>query len=179
MTERNTNGSLKEALNTKLEADFGIENAILQFFRPYIYLNHKAIAASDIDVRLIERAIVDDLEARVGIAIALPREPFPEQVDHYLTAPIRRNFHPQRSGDLYVAQAPYSFLFDEGPIGAMHGSPWKYDTHVPIIFAGPGIEPQIVPRQVSTIDVAVTLANILGTTIPSSATGRVLDEVMP
>lgn len=178
-TERNTNGALKEALNNKLATDFGIENAILQFFRPYIYLNHKAIAASNIDVRLIERAIVDDLEARDGISLALPREPFPEQVGHYLTTPIRRNFHPQRSGDLYVAQAPYSFLFDEGPIGAMHGSPWKYDTHVPIIFAGPGIDAKIVPRHVFTIDVAVTLANILGTTVPSSAAGQVLVEVMP
>ena len=67
---------------------------------------------------------------------------------------------------------------DKGPIAAMHGSPWRYDTHVPIIFAGPGIEPARVSRRVGTIDVAVTLSNFLGITVPSGASGNVLDEVM-
>ena len=61
----------------------------------------------------------------------------------------------------------------------MHGSPWKYDTHVPIMFAGPGIKPQAVSRQVATVDIAVTLATLFGTTIPSAASGNVLVEVMP
>ena len=178
-TERNTNGALKDALNQKLEAEFGIDNAIFQFFRPYLYLDHKAIAEAGIDPRAIERVIVEDLEAREGIAIALPREPFPHQRGHYLEGPIGRNFHPQRSGDIYVAQSPYSFLFDEGAVAVMHGSPWAYDTHVPIMFLGAGIPPQISPRKVSTTDVAATLANMLGTTIPSSASGEVLLNLTP
>ncbi|SLN60646.1 Alkaline phosphatase PhoV precursor [Roseovarius albus] len=177
-TARNYNGALKDALNANLAAEFGIQDAILQFFRPYIYLDRQAIAAAGLDKRAIERSIVDDLESRDGIAIAMPRNPFPEQIGDFLEGPIRRNFHPQRSGDIYVAQAPYSFLFEAGAVAVMHGSPWRYDTHVPIMFSGPGIEPQVVSRQVSTVDVAITLSNLLGTTIPSSAAGQILDEVV-
>lgn len=178
VVERNFNAGLQEELNFDIDAQFGVVDAVKAFFRPYIYLDHAAITAAGADVRAIERSIVDNLNARTGIAIALPTVPFEEQRGDYLEGPIRRNFHPQRSGDIYVAQAPYSFLYSKGPIAAMHGSPWRYDTHVPIIFSGPGIKPDVVARQVETVDVAVTLAAMFGTTMPSGAAGTALEEVL-
>jgi arylsulfatase A-like enzyme len=61
----------------------------------------------------------------------------------------------------------------------MHGSPWRYDTHVPIVFAGPGIPSRRVHRYVSTVDVAPTLAALLGMSPPSSSAGSALEEVLP
>ena len=60
----------------------------------------------------------------------------------------------------------------------MHGSPWRYDTHVPIIFMGPAIEAQTVHRLVHPVDVAPTIAAFLGMTAPSSAQGTPLKEVL-
>ena len=77
-----------------------------------------------------------------------------------------------------MAQAPYWFLFDEGPVAVMHGSPWRYDTHVPVVFAGPGIPAQRVHRHVGTVDVAPTLAGLLGLSPPASADGSALEEVL-
>jgi arylsulfatase A-like enzyme len=59
----------------------------------------------------------------------------------------------------------------------MHGSPWRYDTQVPIIFMGPGIPPQTVQRQVHPVDVAPTIAALLGMTPPGAAQGSPLAEV--
>ena len=87
---------------------------------------------------------------------------------------MQRNQHASRSGDVYVAQAPYWFLFDKGPVAAMHGSPWRFDTHVPVIFAGPGIDARKVHRHVQTAEVAPTLAALLGMFPPASATGMSL-----
>lgn len=92
---------------------------------------------------------------------------------------IRRNTHPTPSGDIYVAQEPFWFLFDKGPVAVMHSSPWRYDTHVPIIFAGPSIEGQTVGRPVHPVDVAPTIAAFLGMSPPSSATGTPPEEVLP
>ena len=175
---RNFSSDLQEKINSAVDAEFDVESAVKLFFRPYIYLDDDAISAAQADRRQVERFIVEMLNATPGIAIAMPTVPLPEQRGGFLENPIRRNFHSQRSGDIYVAQSPYSFLMDKGPIAAMHGSPWRYDTHVPIIFAGPGIEPARVSRRVGTIDVAVTLSNFLGITVPSGASGNVLDEVM-
>ena len=84
---------------------------------------------------------------------------------------VRRNFHVSRSSDIYIIQEPYWFLFDKGPVRAMHGSPYRYDTHAPIIFAGPAIRAQTVHRPVHPVDVAPTIAAFLGTTPPGSAQG--------
>jgi predicted AlkP superfamily pyrophosphatase or phosphodiesterase len=73
-------------------------------------------------------------------------------------------------------QEPYWFLFDEGPVKAMHGSPWSYDTHVPIIFMGPGIEAKRIHRRVHPVDVSSTKAAILKITPPGSAQGTPLEE---
>ena len=174
---RNFNGDLQEKLNVAISKKFDVEEAIKLFFRPYIYLDHDAIDAAKADLRTVQEFIVETLNATPGIAIAMPAVPLPEQRGDVLEEPIRRNFHPQRSGDIYVAQSAYSFLMDKGPVAAMHGSPWRYDSHVPIIFAGPGIESAKISRRVGTIDVAVTLSNLLGTTVPSGASGTVLIEV--
>lgn len=175
--ERNFNEDLLTELNAEISEELGISEAVKFFFRPYLYLDHKTIAASGVLVREVERKIVDSLMARDGIAMAMPREPFPEQVGHFLEQPIRRNFHPQRSGDIYVVQAQYSFLFEKGVVAAMHGSPWRYDTHVPIIFLGPKTKPEHVVRFVGTTDIASTLSILFGTTLPSGASGSVLQEV--
>ena len=60
----------------------------------------------------------------------------------------------------------------------MHGSPWRYDTHVPIIFAGQGIDAQKIHRLVHPVDVAPTIAALLGMTAPASAKGLPLVEVL-
>ncbi len=114
-----------------------------------------------------------------GIALAVPRSGPLTLQRTAVVEQIERNFHPSRSGDIYVVQEPYWFLFEKGPIATMHGSPWRYDTHVPIIFAGPGIRAQRIHRSVHPVDVAPTIAAFLGMSPPSSAQGSPLEEVLP
>jgi arylsulfatase A-like enzyme len=63
-------------------------------------------------------------------------------------------------------------------VAGMHGSPWRYDTHVPIIFMGPGIDSQNIHRLVHPVDVSPTIAAFLGMTSPGSAQGSPLQEVL-
>ena len=63
-------------------------------------------------------------------------------------------------------------------VAATHGSPWRYDTYVPIMFAGAGLKPQRVHRKVQTVDVATTLAALVGAKPPSGASGEILSEIL-
>ena len=51
---------------------------------------------------------------------------------------ILNSHNPGRSGDIFVVFEPHWFINDfEGlVVTATHGSPWRYDTYVPVIFAG-------------------------------------------
>jgi predicted AlkP superfamily pyrophosphatase or phosphodiesterase len=157
---------------------FGIDEVVRFFFRPYLYLDKEKIIASKKDRVMVEQAIANALTKLEGIAAAVPQNSVSPQQAGSLQEQIKRNFHPSRSGDIYVAQDPYWFLFEKGPIAAMHGSPWRYDTHVPIIFAGSGIQSQRVHRSVHPVDVAPTLASFLGMTPPSSSQGSPLEEAL-
>jgi hypothetical protein len=77
---------------------------------------------------------------------------------------------PGRSGDLFVVPR-YGVLVDPyGGKGSSHGSPWDYDTHVPLIFWGGGIAPRVMPAPSTPYDLAPTLGSWLGVDLPD-ATG--------
>ncbi|MFA0070817.1 alkaline phosphatase family protein, partial [Vibrio breoganii] len=99
--------------------------------------------------------------------------------DTHVMQLIKNNYHPARSGDVYVVFAPRSYINDmEGlQIASTHGSPWKYDTHVPVIFAGYNVEAQKISRAITPYDIAPTLSNKLGITQPSGSIGEVLQEI--
>jgi len=100
--------------------------------------------------------------------------------DTNLMKSVINNFHAKRSGDIYVVFEPNWFIndFDGLTVASTHGSPWTYDTYVPIVFAGMGIQHQTINRPVQTVDIAVTLAALLGTKPPSGSVGVPLTEVL-
>ncbi len=165
------------AAANKTGKKFGVDEIVRFFYRPYLYLDDEKIAAQKVDRSQVEQAIADALTDFEGIALAMASSRLAVQQSNPLVEQVRNNHHGSRAGDIYIIQEPYWFLFDEGPIAAMHGSPWRYDTHVPIIFKGPWISPQTVTRRVHPVDVAPTIAALLGLSPPGAAQGAVLDEV--
>ena len=79
-----------------------------------------------------------------------------------------------------MAFDPNRFINDFGglTVAATHGSPWKYDTYVPIMFAGAGISPSLIYRYVEPLAIAPTLSLIVGGKLPSGSSGKILEEVL-
>ena len=59
-----------------------------------------------------------------------------------------------------------------------HGSPWQYDSYVPLLFAHPDFKAQRIFRPVYTTDIAPTLSALLMIKNPSAAVGQPLHEVV-
>ncbi len=93
---------------------------------------------------------------------------------------VVNNFNSKRSGEIYIVFEPNWFIndFDGLTVASTHGSPWNYDTYVPIVFAGAGLAPQFVDREVQTVDLAVTLSAFMGIKPPSGSAGVTLEEVL-
>ncbi len=62
--------------------------------------------------------------------------------------------------------------------GTDHATPFSYDTHVPLAFYGLAFQPGIYRTHAEPVDLAVTLASLLGINAPALATGRVLTEAL-
>jgi predicted AlkP superfamily pyrophosphatase or phosphodiesterase len=166
------------AAANKVGKQFGIDGVVRFFFRPYLYLDEEKIAAAKLDKTVVDKAIESALTGYEGIALAVATSRLDVQKHGPLQKMVIRNNHESRSGDIYIIQDLYWFLFEKGPIAVMHGSLWLYDTHVPIIFVGPGIDAQIVNRLVHPVDVAPTIAVYLGISLPAALHGSPLKEVL-
>ncbi len=167
----------------RIKSKFGMSGKLIEGYdHPYIYLSNEVIGNSKIDLLALEKAIVDELVRFPGVSTAVSSTALARGVvaDNYLTRTMANNYHPKRSGNVYVVFDPGWFINDLDGLSAavVHGSPWPYDTFVPIIFAGHKLKPQTVSRRVHTVDVAPTLANIVGAKPPSGASGEVLLEVL-
>lgn len=85
---------------------------------------------------------------------------------------------PGRSADILVVYTQ-GLLRSRGRVGATianHGSPWDYDRRVPIIFWSPAVTVgQERPLPIRTIDIAPTLANVIGVPTPDTVQGRCID----
>jgi len=173
---------LSSGVEKRLKDQFGLsKDAIRLYAQPYIYLNHDLIAQKKLDLAKVQEAIADEIAKVKGVAFAVSsRDIAANRVpDTHVMQLIKNNYHPARSGDVYVVFAPRSYINDmEGlQIASTHGSPWKYDTHVPVIFAGYDVEAQKISRAITPYDIAPTLSNKLGITQPSGSIGEVLQEV--
>ena len=85
----------------------------------------------------------------------------------------RRSYDPERSGDL-VIQPAADCLISLFSAGTSHGAPYDYDIDVPIVFWGRAVEPGVDDRPAATVDIAPTLAHLLGITPPDDLDGASL-----
>ncbi len=172
----------KQPAFTALKKQFGIDKELISGYNhPYVYLNQEVIRQHQLDPREVEQAVAEELLKFAGVAEAIGSSALREGnlANTPLNQAILNNFNPNRSGDIYVVFKPHWFIndFDGLTVAATHGSPWRYDTYVPIVFAGSGIPAQQIQRRVLTVDVAPTLAAFLGIKPPSGAAGVPLVEV--
>lgn len=175
-------------ITAALQRRFGRDDLILSHSHPYLYLDYAAIRRARLDPAVIERFIAAEAMKIPGIRYALNRTGVLDglHADGRLERQIRRNFHPDRSGAIHLVQDQYWFLHstDEAAkmglagLAAIHGSPWPYDTHVPIFFAGHTVPAWTISRRVATTDVAPTIAAYLGIKPPSGAVGDPLGEAL-
>ena len=166
-----------------LKKQFGLgEELIEAFFQPYLYLNHDLIREKGLDQAQVEQAVAAELLKFDGVAYAVSSTALRTDnlPDTLMMRSIMRNFHSKSSGDIYLVFEPNVFIndFDGLTVSSTHGSPWRYDTFVPVIFAGAGLSSVTVSRPVTPYDIAPTLAAYLGMKPPSGAIGIPLPEVL-
>ncbi len=88
-----------------------------------------------------------------------------------------RNSYFSSRGEDYQYRIREFSIISSRTFGTTHGSPYRYDTHVPLIFWWEGAVPQKISRAVTTSDAAPTLINFAGYPFPSTIDGVVLKEV--
>jgi len=146
---------------------------------PSVYISPKMIAQSKADP-----AQVEEVAGRAVLEI-------PGVIGYYtrtqlmrgwvpptdVSTAVVRSYFPSRGGELVLVMAPFYFWgkYGEKEQGTSHGSFYRYDTEVPMVFWGQPFNPGEY-GVIDQVDFAATLAHSLRLTPPAACAGR---PVMP
>jgi predicted AlkP superfamily pyrophosphatase or phosphodiesterase len=179
---RISDAAVRGAITKALSERYGDGDWISGLADPSIFLNRALLAEKKLDPEAAARAAADACMMIPGVAACFTRGqllhgPLPPTE---LAATAERSFHPERSGDLLLLPKPFYFWSNKyGSLtyGTTHGTPYNYDTHVPLLLAGPGIHPGEYARFVDMADLAPTLASLLAIEAPAGSEGHVIPEI--
>lgn len=143
------------------------------------FLNYQAAGKAGVSPSKLQSRVRSGLLAIDGVKAVYFRDEL--EAENPDTRPylvqFRNGYCTQRTGDFEVLYCD-GCLLDDSPTGTTHGSPYSYDTHVAMLFWGTGIHPGRVDREVHTVDVAPTIARLLGIAYPKSVDGIPLPELI-
>ncbi|HEX8355024.1 MAG TPA: alkaline phosphatase family protein [Pyrinomonadaceae bacterium] len=175
------------AVRNRIRARYGksaerdtTEDYIQIYSNGHIYFNRAALERDGVRQEEIERVAGEAALTVPGVSRYFTRTQLAAGAVSPGDAVARRVLHgynPRRSGDVVVIQEAYKYLSDYVSI-ANHGTPYRYDTHVPLVIMGGGVAPGRYLQPSTPADIAPTLARILNGEPPSNAVGRVLSEAI-
>jgi predicted AlkP superfamily pyrophosphatase or phosphodiesterase len=171
-------GNFKKDLNTFLKSKYNSDSIVANVSNYQVFLNHDYINKSGLSLKEIENEIARFGLAQDGLSKAVTSSDLRGNVfTERIISNAQRGFHQARSGDVL-------FVLESGWIpagystGTTHGSPYSYDTHVPLLWYGAGVKKGESDKFVVIPDIAATVAALLEIQMPSACTGEPIQNVI-
>ncbi len=173
-------GKLFAALNQHLQEKWGVEKLVRKWSQPAFFLDYAAAASKGISRVDLENAVARFVLQQDGVAHTFTRTQFETGAvsNSRVSQLMQRAWHRQLSGDVMVVTKPF-WYFGSRPEGTSHGSPYTYDTNVPLLMMGPQwLKSGAYGQYAEVVDLAPTLAFLLRIRPPAASEGRVLTEIL-
>lgn len=161
------------------------EKALTQAFGPgpwieaqdetYLFLNQETLKKRNVAEAKAEEVAAQAAASQADVAAAFTRAQFltGSLPDSPIARKAANSFNSKRSGDVFLVYMPFA-VPTWSATGTTHGTPWDYDTQVPLILWGSAFKPGFYANACQPVDLAATLAALLGLTQPSGSQGAPL-----
>jgi arylsulfatase A-like enzyme len=180
---RLSSSQLLAKVNAELETRFGAPKlAPFISASTAVVLDRKLIAQRGLDFDRVAEAARAMLLAEPAVAAAYTRRELESgsKAGALFFEAMRKSWHKDISGDIQFALKPYWMTTSSSGYIATHGSPHGYDTQVPLLLYGPAwLKPGRIDERVEIVDLAPTVARLLGIAAPSSSEGKPLPLAAP
>ncbi|MFN0207646.1 MAG: alkaline phosphatase family protein [Planctomycetota bacterium] len=145
------------------------------------YLSRRRLERENISVDDAAEKLRDILKTKKGVYRAYTQadilNPKVRKSDP-IAESVYLSFDKDRSGDVITIVNPHWLQFESAKYVTTHGSPHSYDTHVPMLLTGPGIQKRAaIDKLVTPLDLAPTLAAILQIDPPKDCDGKILPGI--
>ena len=169
--------SFRKELNAFISQKYGRDDLIEDISNDQVFFRYTVLADESIDAEALQKDIKHFALQFTGISKVYTRAQMEQgSYETGVASLVQKGFDQERSGDVFFILDP-GYLTG-GPTGSSHGTPYSYDTHVPLLFYGNGIKQGHTYNQTVITDVAPTIAALLGIQDPNGTTGTVISEVL-
>ena len=174
---RSSEEEMLKTLEAALTARYGSGEWVDYGSYGAFWLNQETIRGKGLKQAEVELAAAEALGDRAEVARVFTGSEVVrgQLIQDRIGLRVANSYYPGRSADVITTLKPYWVY---GKSDASHGTAYSYDTHLPLVFMGPGIRPGRYNENVAMNDIAPTLATILEIETPSGSVGRVLDEML-
>ena len=167
----------KQRLNNFMFNTFKSTELIENVSNNQVFLNHEKVKELKLDLTDVQNAIVNEIINYKNIdkaytATTMRSVSFVNGIELLL----QNGFNQKRSGDVLYINDPAVISYSK--TGSTHGSGLNYDTHVPLLFFGSGINHGSTLTKTRVVDIAPTISALLGISFPNGATGKPLEFVL-
>jgi arylsulfatase A-like enzyme len=166
-------GQMNQALSAKLQRPF---EYVRNFDYPVAWLNDEAFAALKMREEDAERAVGEALK-QAGLRDYYTRSQLRDGAVSNTPTGLQYLHSYSPLGGWYVMGVPAPYSIGSAS-GTDHASPYTYDTHVPLVLYGIPFQTGTFRTRAEPVDLAVTMASLLGINAPTHAIGRVLVEAL-
>ncbi|MDX1585528.1 MAG: alkaline phosphatase PafA [Balneolaceae bacterium] len=169
----NTNRATQALLNYLYDT-YGKENWIRALANQQIYLDRELIKQKQINLEEMQDDIARYMLQFEGVLSTNTASNYAtENYEESLEGMYQRGFQYRRSGDVYIQLKP-GWLISSSRTGTSHGSPYTYDTHVPMLMYGWGIPQGGTFKKTEVTQLAPTLSGLLQIPLPSGSEAKPL-----
>ena len=164
-------------LNDFLEYRYGTTDVLEYHTDDQIFLDHKVIANLDLNLKEVQHVIANEILSYEGIErVYTAHQLNNSNYEGGIAELVKNGYSQKSSGDVfYILKSGHA---DYASKGSSHGTPYAYDTHVPLIFFGKGIKPGSTVKRTEIPDIAPTISALLGIAFPSGMSGEPISEVL-
>ncbi|WP_420552712.1 alkaline phosphatase PafA [Tenacibaculum aiptasiae] len=144
-----------------------------------IFLNKEKIEELKLDVHTVSQKIADEAINYKNIYKSVTAKTLQTTTfTNGILNSLQNGYNQKFSGDILLIPNPstLSAYYKNG--GTSHGSGYSYDTHIPMIFYGNGINQGSSKKKYEIIDIAPTISNLLQIEFPNGTTGKIIEEVL-
>jgi predicted AlkP superfamily pyrophosphatase or phosphodiesterase len=167
----------KSAAENAAISKFGINNIVEASDNYQLYLNHKIIDSARLDIELVRKFIIDELNKDSNVLLAFDNRNISAANLPLATKEMFiKGYNAKRGGDIQMILKAQYFYGQQ--TGTTHGSWYPYDAHIPLVWMGWGIKPGKLYRETYMTDIAATLAAMLKIQMPSGSIGKAIEEVL-
>ena len=166
------NDSIKRLCNDYLKTKLGKDSLVESFGNFQLYFRHTAISEATIKATLVPFLLTQKGIAKVLDLANINDAPLPTAYrEVYING-----YNQKRSGDLQLLFEPA--IVEGYTRGTTHGTPYAYDSHIPLLWFGAGVKAGKDYSSVSMTDIAPTISAMLHIQEPSGNIGHVIEGVI-